>query len=74
MLFQCSVWALSVFCSVSLSLRVQSGTLWLCLQVGRILQRDREKCQAMVQLERDEERLHTLDYDSVCHYLGAVDN
>ncbi|KAJ8259254.1 hypothetical protein COCON_G00182660 [Conger conger] len=43
-------------------------------QVGRILQRDREKAQAMVQLERDEERVHTLDYDSVCHYLGAVDN
>ncbi|KAJ8259448.1 hypothetical protein GJAV_G00169380 [Gymnothorax javanicus] len=43
-------------------------------QVGRILQRDREKCQAMVQLERDEERVHTLHYDSICHYLGAVDN
>lgn len=42
-------------------------------QVGRILRRDRQKCQALVQLQREEERLHALDYDSICHYLGAVD-
>ncbi|XP_029912662.1 G-patch domain and KOW motifs-containing protein [Myripristis murdjan] len=40
-------------------------------QVGRILQRDRNKCRAMVQLDRYEEKVFTLDYDSICHYLGA---
>ncbi|TSL97333.1 G patch domain and KOW motifs-containing protein [Bagarius yarrelli] len=33
--------------------------------------RDKEKCRAMVQLERYEEKLFTLDYDSICHYVGA---
>ncbi|KAG9335293.1 hypothetical protein JZ751_005397 [Albula glossodonta] len=40
-------------------------------QVGRILQRDREKCRAMVQLEKHEERVHTLGYDSICQYVGG---
>ncbi|XP_053480314.1 G-patch domain and KOW motifs-containing protein isoform X2 [Ictalurus furcatus] len=39
-------------------------------QVGRILKRDKEKCRAMVQLERYEEKIFTLDYDSLCHYVG----
>ncbi|XP_072222480.1 G-patch domain and KOW motifs-containing protein isoform X1 [Leuresthes tenuis] len=43
-------------------------------QVGRILQRDKNKCRAMVQLDRYEEKLFTLDYDSICHYVGAVDH
>ncbi|XP_051914047.1 G-patch domain and KOW motifs-containing protein isoform X1 [Hippocampus zosterae] len=43
-------------------------------QVGRILQRDKDKCRAMVQLERYEKKLFTLDYDFICHYLGATDH
>ncbi|KAM8754294.1 G-patch domain and KOW motifs-containing protein [Acanthopagrus schlegelii] len=43
-------------------------------QVGRILQRDKNKCRAMVQLDRYEEKLFTLDYDSICHYVGAADH
>ncbi|XP_041801527.1 G-patch domain and KOW motifs-containing protein [Chelmon rostratus] len=43
-------------------------------QVGRILQRDKNKCRAMVQLDRHEEKVFTLDYDCICHYLGAVDH
>ncbi|XP_074499583.1 G-patch domain and KOW motifs-containing protein [Sebastes fasciatus] len=43
-------------------------------QVGRILQRDKNKCRAMVQLDRHEEKLFTLDYDTICHYVGASDN
>ncbi|GLD50196.1 G patch domain and KOW motifs-containing protein [Lates japonicus] len=42
-------------------------------QVGRILQRDKNKCRAMVQLDRYEEKVFTLDYDSICHYVGAAD-
>ncbi|KAM9752085.1 G-patch domain and KOW motifs-containing protein [Menidia menidia] len=42
-------------------------------QVGRILQRDKNKCRAMVQLDRYEEKLFTLDYDCICHYVGAAD-
>ncbi|XP_069560388.1 G-patch domain and KOW motifs-containing protein [Brachyistius frenatus] len=42
-------------------------------QVGRILQRDKNKCRAMVQLERFEEKVFTLDYDCICHYVGAAD-
>ena len=45
----------------------------LC-QVGRILQRDRDRCKAMVQLDRYEEKVFTLDYDSICHYLGEGDH
>ncbi|XP_026867990.2 G-patch domain and KOW motifs-containing protein [Electrophorus electricus] len=40
-------------------------------QVGRILKRDKEKCRAMVELDRYEERVFTLDYDSICHYVGG---
>ncbi|XP_061760085.1 G-patch domain and KOW motifs-containing protein [Nerophis ophidion] len=43
-------------------------------QVGRILQRDKNKCKAMVQLERHEKQVFTLDYDCICHYLGAADH
>ncbi|NP_001007208.1 G-patch domain and KOW motifs-containing protein [Danio rerio] len=43
-------------------------------QVGRILKRDREKCRAMVQLDRYEERVFTLDYDTICHYVGGTDH
>ncbi|KAK2897324.1 G-patch domain and KOW motifs-containing protein [Channa argus] len=43
-------------------------------QVGRILQRDKNKCRAMVQLDRYEEKVFTMDYDSICHYLGAADH
>uniref|UniRef100_A0A8C6SXZ5 G-patch domain and KOW motifs-containing protein n=1 Tax=Neogobius melanostomus TaxID=47308 RepID=A0A8C6SXZ5_9GOBI len=41
-------------------------------QVGRILQRDKNKCKAMVQLDRYEEKVFTLDYDIICHYVGAA--
>uniref|UniRef100_A0A3Q3JPA4 G-patch domain and KOW motifs-containing protein n=1 Tax=Monopterus albus TaxID=43700 RepID=A0A3Q3JPA4_MONAL len=43
-------------------------------QVGHILQRDKNKCQAMVQLDQYEEKVLTLDYDAVCHYVGAADH
>ncbi|KAM7411435.1 hypothetical protein PAMA_021434 [Pampus argenteus] len=43
-------------------------------QVGRILQRDKNKCRAMVQLDRYEEKIFTLDYDLICHYVGASDH
>ncbi|XP_038165268.1 G-patch domain and KOW motifs-containing protein [Cyprinodon tularosa] len=43
-------------------------------QVGRILQRDKNKCKAMVQLDRYEEKLFSLDYDSICQYVGASDH
>ncbi|XP_062283268.1 G-patch domain and KOW motifs-containing protein [Scomber scombrus] len=43
-------------------------------QIGRILQRDKNKCKAMVQLERYEEKIFTLDYDLICHYVGASDH
>ncbi|KAK5864135.1 hypothetical protein PBY51_001098 [Eleginops maclovinus] len=43
-------------------------------QVGRILQRDKNKCRAMVQLDRHEEKLFTLDYDIICHYVGETDH
>uniref|UniRef100_A0A3Q2WNA4 G-patch domain and KOW motifs-containing protein n=2 Tax=Haplochromis burtoni TaxID=8153 RepID=A0A3Q2WNA4_HAPBU len=41
-------------------------------KVGRILQRDKNKCRAMVQLDRYEDKVFTLDYDSICHYVGAA--
>ncbi|XP_057681545.1 G-patch domain and KOW motifs-containing protein [Corythoichthys intestinalis] len=43
-------------------------------QVGRILRRDKNACQATVQLDRHEKKLFTLDYDFICHYLGAADH
>ncbi|XP_049610029.1 G-patch domain and KOW motifs-containing protein [Syngnathus scovelli] len=43
-------------------------------QVGRILQRDKNKCRATVQLDRYEKKLFTLDYDFICHYVGATDH
>lgn len=50
-------------------------TIKICvLQVGRILKRDREKCRAMVQLERYEEQVFTYDYDAICHYVGGTEH
>lgn len=43
-------------------------------QVGRILRRDKEQNCALVQLQQDESRLLTLDYDFVCHYVGRVED
>eukprot|EP00063_Salmo_salar_P069965 XP_014044800.1 PREDICTED: G patch domain and KOW motifs-containing protein-like [Salmo salar] len=43
-------------------------------QVGRILQRDKDQSRAMVQLDRYEEKVFTLDYDSICHYVGGGDH
>ncbi|XP_077432397.1 G-patch domain and KOW motifs-containing protein [Vanacampus margaritifer] len=43
-------------------------------QVGRVLQRDKNKCTATVQLDRHERKLFTLGYDFICHYLGATDH
>ncbi|XP_029011686.1 G-patch domain and KOW motifs-containing protein [Betta splendens] len=43
-------------------------------QIGRILQRDKIKCRAMVQLDRYEEKVFALDYDSICHYVGATEH
>ncbi|XP_028266154.1 G-patch domain and KOW motifs-containing protein [Parambassis ranga] len=43
-------------------------------KVGRILQRDKNKCRAMVQLDRYEDEVFTLDYDCICHYIGAADH
>ncbi|XP_016335440.1 G patch domain and KOW motifs-containing protein [Sinocyclocheilus anshuiensis] len=43
-------------------------------QVGRILKRDREKCRAMVQLDRYEEQVFALDYDAICHYVGGTEH
>lgn len=45
-----------------------------CEQVGRVLQRDKNKCRALVQLDRYEEEVFTLDYDTVCQYVGATDH
>uniref|UniRef100_A0A673GEP9 G-patch domain and KOW motifs-containing protein n=1 Tax=Sinocyclocheilus rhinocerous TaxID=307959 RepID=A0A673GEP9_9TELE len=43
-------------------------------QVGRILKRDREKCRAMVQLDRHEEQVFALDYDAICRYVGGTEH
>ncbi|KAF7243892.1 G-patch domain and KOW motifs-containing protein [Varanus komodoensis] len=43
-------------------------------QVGRILHREKEHSRALVQLQQDEERLMTLDYDAVCHYVGGSED
>uniref|UniRef100_A0A8D0KKH4 G-patch domain and KOW motifs-containing protein n=1 Tax=Salvator merianae TaxID=96440 RepID=A0A8D0KKH4_SALMN len=40
-------------------------------RVGRILRRDKEKSRALVQLQRDDENLLTLEYDAICHYIGG---
>ncbi|XP_053147253.1 G-patch domain and KOW motifs-containing protein [Hemicordylus capensis] len=43
-------------------------------QVGRILRRNKEQSCALVQLQRDEDKLLTLDYDAVCHYVGGSED
>ena len=47
---------------------------FVVFQVGRILQRDRDHSKALVQLDRYEEKVFNLDYDTICHYIGAVDH
>lgn len=42
--------------------------------MGRILRRDKGQSRAVVQLQQDEEKLLTLDYDVICHYVGGVED
>lgn len=53
-----------------LAVSKNNATSCAYVQVGRILKRDKEKCRAMVQLESYEKKVFTLDYDSICHYVG----
>ncbi|XP_048475912.1 G-patch domain and KOW motifs-containing protein [Rhincodon typus] len=43
-------------------------------QVGRILQRDKEQCRAIVQLQRGDEPVLKLAYDAICQYVGGTDD
>ncbi|NXY66063.1 GPKOW protein, partial [Callaeas wilsoni] len=44
-------------------------------KVGRILEREPERGQALVQLGRDAApQVLPLPYDSICHYLGGSDD
>ncbi|XP_078393762.1 G-patch domain and KOW motifs-containing protein, partial [Cetorhinus maximus] len=43
-------------------------------QVGRVLRRDKDHCQAVVQLQRGDEQVLQIDYDSICQYVGGTDN
>ncbi|XP_062975551.1 G-patch domain and KOW motifs-containing protein [Elgaria multicarinata webbii] len=59
----------------------RSDTTWVMVvlgehagRVGRILRRDKEQSRALVQLQQDEEKLLTLDYDAVCHYVGGSED
>lgn len=42
--------------------------------MGRILHRDKGQNRAVVQLQQDEEKLLTLDYDAICHYVGGFED
>ncbi|XP_078455060.1 G-patch domain and KOW motifs-containing protein [Lampetra planeri] len=42
-------------------------------QVGLILNRDKNNCQATVQLTGQSDQLLKLSYDDMCHYVGEVD-
>ncbi|XP_038638509.1 G-patch domain and KOW motifs-containing protein [Scyliorhinus canicula] len=42
--------------------------------MGRILRRDKDRCRAVVQLQREDEQVLKIDYDSICHYVGATDD
>ncbi|XP_041038570.1 G-patch domain and KOW motifs-containing protein, partial [Carcharodon carcharias] len=43
-------------------------------QVGRVLRRDKDHCQAVIQLQRGDEQVLQIDYDSICQYVGGTDN
>ncbi|PIK62796.1 putative G patch domain and KOW motifs-containing protein [Apostichopus japonicus] len=41
-------------------------------QVGLILNKDKKKCEADVQLLRDRDEIVRLSYDSICEYVGDI--
>ncbi|XP_061470264.1 G-patch domain and KOW motifs-containing protein [Rhineura floridana] len=43
-------------------------------RVGHILRRDKAQSRALVQLQQDDEKLLTLEYDAVCHYVGGSED
>ena len=43
------------------------------LQVAHVLKRDKSKCEALLQLLSDRDTVLRLDYDSICEYVGDVD-
>ncbi|XP_026532120.1 G-patch domain and KOW motifs-containing protein [Notechis scutatus] len=43
-------------------------------KMGRILRRDKGQNHAVVQLQQDDEKLLTLDYDAICHYVGGFED
>ncbi|XP_060606505.1 G-patch domain and KOW motifs-containing protein-like [Ruditapes philippinarum] len=42
-------------------------------QLGHVLERDKKKCQALVQLLSDRDKVLQLDYDCICEYVGDID-
>ncbi|XP_028567472.2 G-patch domain and KOW motifs-containing protein [Podarcis muralis] len=43
-------------------------------RVGRILRRDKAQSRALLQLQREDEKVLTLEYDAVCHYVGGSED
>lgn len=41
-------------------------------QLAEILDRDKERCKAVIQFIPDRDQVLTLDYDSICEYVGPV--
>lgn len=42
-------------------------------QLGQVLERDKKRCEALVQLLSDRDKVLQLDYDTICEYAGDID-
>lgn len=42
-------------------------------QLAEIVDKDKERCKAVVQFIPDRDQVLTLDYDSICEYVGHFD-
>ena len=40
--------------------------------MAHVLKRDKSKCQALLQLLSDRDNVIKVDYDSICEYVGDV--
>ncbi|XP_053376931.1 G-patch domain and KOW motifs-containing protein-like [Mercenaria mercenaria] len=57
----------------------KSDSSYICIvsgkyrgQLGQVLERDKKRCEALVQLLSDRDKVLQLEYDSVCEYVGDI--
>ena len=69
--FNC-IKALDFNLTLSILHQTQRTVYFLLFQIAHVLKRDKSKCEAMLQLLSDRDTVLKTNYDSICEYVGDV--